>query len=221
MPKFIDLQGRRFGRLIVLYRDMTGHSNDRHTYWVCKCDCGRLKTVRSDDLRSGLVVSCGCYHAEVSSKIGSYINLKHGMSNSRLYKIWVGIKSRCYNKNVPAYKDYGGRGIFVCQSWAENFGEFEKWSFEHGYSDDLEVDRIDNNGPYSPQNCRWVSRKENCRNRRNNYQVEVNGTTYQSVAEAAERLKILPTTLNNQIKKHGKQLCFIERGGKRVWSSAS
>ena len=150
MPKFIDLQGRRFGRLIVLYRDMTGHSNDRHTYWVCRCDCGRLKTVRSDGLRSGLVVSCGCYHAEVSSKIGSYINLKHGMSNSRLYKIWVGIKSRCYNKNVPAYKDYGGRGIFVCQSWAENFGEFEKWSFEHGYSDDLEVDRIDNNGPYSP-----------------------------------------------------------------------
>ena len=78
MPKFIDLQGRRFGRLIVLYRDMTGHSNDRHTYWVCRCDCGRLKTVRSDDLRSGLVVSCGCYHAEVSSKIGSYVNLKHG-----------------------------------------------------------------------------------------------------------------------------------------------
>lgn len=68
MPKFIDLQGRRFGRLIVLYRDMTGHSNDRHTYWVCRCDCGKFKTVRSDDLRSGLVVSCGCYHAEVSSK---------------------------------------------------------------------------------------------------------------------------------------------------------
>ena len=221
MPKFIDLQGRRFGRLIVLYRDMTGHSNDRHTYWVCRCDCGRLKTVRSDGLRSGLVVSCGGYHAEVSSKIGSYINLKHGMSNSRLYKIWVGIKSRCYNKNVPAYKDYGGRGIFVCQSWAENFGEFEKWSFEHGYSDDLEVDRIDNNGPYSPQNCRWVSRKENCRNRRNNYQVEVNGIIYQSAAEAAEKLKILPTSLNNQIKKRGKRLCFIEEGGRKIWSSAS
>lgn len=221
MPQFIDLQGERFGRLTVLYRDITRYGNGRHTYWVCRCDCGKLKRARSDDLRSGLIVSCGCYHAEVTSKIGKYINLKHGMSNSRLFKIWSGIKSRCYNKNVPAYKNYGERGIFVYQSWIESFEEFKRWAFEHGYSDDLEIDRIDNNGPYSPQNCRWVSRKENCRNRRNNYSVEVNGVMYQSAAEAAEKLKILPTSLNNQIKKRGKRLCFIEEKGRKIWNSAS
>lgn len=171
MPKFIDLQGERFGRLTVLYRDVSRNGNSGHTYWMCRCDCGKLKTVRSDELRNELIVSCGCYHAEISSKIGKHINLKHGMSNSRLFKIWSGMKSRCYNKNLPAYKNYGGRGIFVCTSWIENFEEFEEWSFKHGYLDGLEIDRIDNNGPYSPQNCRWVSRKENCRNRRNNYPV--------------------------------------------------
>ena len=221
MPKFIDIKGKRFGRLTVLYRDMQHHGNKSRTYWVCRCDCGRLKAIRSDELRSGLVVSCGCYHAEVSSKIGSYINLKHGMSNSRLFKIWAGMKSRCYNKNVPAYKNYGGRGIFVYQSWIESFEEFERWAFEHGYSDDLEIDRIDNNGPYSPQNCRWVRRKENCRNRRNNYSVEINGVMYQSAAEAAEKLKILPTSLSNQIKKRGKRLRFIEKGGRKIWSNIS
>ena len=221
MPKFIDLQGERFGRLTVLYRDVSRNGSGGHTYWICRCDCGNFKTVRSDELRNGLIVSCGCYHAEITSEIGKRINLKHGMSNSRLFKIWPGMKARCYNKNVPAYKNYGERGISVCTSWIESFEEFEKWSFEHGYSDDLEVDRIDNNGPYSPQNCRWVSRKENCRNRRNNYQVEVNGIIYQSAAEATEKLKILPTSLNNQIKKRGKRLCFIEEGGRKIWSSAS
>lgn len=221
MPKFIDLQGERFGRLTVLYRDISRNGSRGHTYWICRCDCGKFKTVRSDELRNELIVSCGCYHAEITSEIGKRINLKHGMSNSRLFKIWSGMKARCYNKNVPAYKNYGGRGIFVCTLWIESFEEFEKWSFKHGYSDCLEIDRIDNNGPYSPQNCRWVSRKENCRNRRNNYQVEVNGIIYQSAAEAAEKLKILPTSLNNQIKKRGKRLCFIEEGGRKIWSSAS
>lgn len=221
MPKFIDLQGERFGRLTVLYRDVSRNGSGGHTYWICRCDCGNFKTVRSDELRNGLIVSCGCYHAEITSEIGKRINLKHGMSNSRLFKIWSGMKARCYNKNVPAYKNYGERGISVCTSWIESFEEFEKWSFKHGYSDCLEIDRIDNNGPYSPQNCRWVSRKENCRNRRNNYPVEVNGIIYQSAAEAAEKLKILPTSLNNQIKKRGKRLCFIEEGGRKIWSSAS
>lgn len=221
MPKFIDLQGERFGRLIVLYRDVSRNGNGGHTYWICRCDCGKFKTVRSDELRNELIVSCGCYHAEITSKVGKRINLKHGMSNSRLFKIWSGMKSRCYNKNVPAYKNYGGRGISICTSWIESFEEFEKWSFRHGYSDCLEIDRIDNNGPYSPENCRWISRKENCRNRRNNYPVEVNGIIYQSAAEAAEKLKILPTSLNNQIKKRGKRLCFIEEGGRKIWSSVS
>lgn len=221
MPKFIDLQGERFGRLTVLYRDVSRNGSGGHTYWICRCDCGNFKTVRSDELRNELIVSCGCYHAEITSEIGKRINLKHGMSNSRLFKIWSGMKARCYNKNVPAYKNYGERGISVCTSWIESFEEFEKWSFKHGYSDCLEIDRIDNNGPYSPQNCRWVSRKENCRNRRNNYSVEINGVMYQSAAEAAEKLKILPTSLNNQIKKRGKRLCFIEEGGRKIWSSAS
>lgn len=221
MPAFKNIQGERFGRLTVLYRDKRHFGRGDHTYWVCRCDCGKITRFRPDALKSGAVVSCGCYHAEISSEIGKYVNLKHGMSKSRLFRIWSDMKSRCYNKNTPSYKNYGNRGIYICESWIDNFEEFERWSFKHGYLDGLEIDRIDNNGPYSPQNCRWVSRKENCRNRRNNYPVEVNGIIYQSAAEAAEKLKILPTSLNNQIKKRGKRLRFIEEGGRKIWSSAS
>ena len=221
MPALENLQGKKYGRLTVLYRDKNHYGRGDHTYWVCECDCGKITRVRPDALKSGTVLSCGCYHAEVSSKIGKYVNMKHGMSNSRIFKIWAGMKSRCYNKNAPAYKNYGGRGIFVCQSWIENFEEFEKWAFEHGYSDDLEIDRIDNNGPYSPPNCRWVTRKENCRNRRNNYMIDINGVEYQSIAEAAEKLNILHSSISNQIKKHGKHLLFVEKGGRRLWRKAA
>lgn len=219
MPQFIDLQGERFGRLTVLYRDITRYGNGRHTYWVCRCDCGKLKRARSDDLRSGLIVSCGCYHAEVTSKIGKYINLKHGMSNSRLFKIWSGIKSRCYNKNVPAYKNYGERGIFVYQSWIESFEEFKRWAFEHGYSDDLEIDRIDNNGPYSPDNCRWVTAKENCRNKRVNKSVTINGIFYKTISEAAENVGVSASDICIQTKKRGNNLLFKKRGKRSEWMS--
>nr|DAR15148.1 MAG TPA: restriction alleviation protein [Caudoviricetes sp.] len=103
MPAFKNIQGERFGRLTVLYRDKRHFGRGDHTYWVCRCDCGKITRVRPDALKSGAVVSCGCYHAEISSEIGKYVNLKHGMSKSRLFRIWSDMKSKCAEtqKEVP------------------------------------------------------------------------------------------------------------------------
>lgn len=221
MGKFQDLSGMKFGRLTVVSRDNSYYGRGSHTYWLCKCDCGNTTKVRTDALKSGSVVSCGCYHSEISSDIASKINFKHGLSRSRLFRIWKNIQTRCYNQKCPAFSNYGGRGISMCEEWKNDFLSFFLWSTNNGYEPGLEIDRIDNNGPYAPGNCRWITRKENCRNRRNNYQVEVNGVVYQSAAEAAEKLNIFSSSLNNQIKKHGKRLYFIEKEGRKIWSSAS
>ena len=221
MPALQNLQGKKYGRLTVLYRDKSHFGRGDHTYWVCRCDCGRITKVRPDALKSGTVVSCGCYHSEISSDIASKINFKHGLSRSRLFGIWKNIQTRCYNQKSPAFSNYGGRGISMCEEWKNDFLSFFLWSTNNGYEPGLEIDRIDNDGPYAPKNCRWITRKENCRNRRNNYQVEINGVIYQSAAEAAEKLNIFSSSLNNQIKKRGKRLCFIEKGGRKIWSSAS
>ena len=221
MPALQNLQGKKYGRLTVLYRDKSHFGCGEHTYWVCRCDCGRITKVRPDALKSGTVVSCGCYHSEISSDIASKINFKHGLSRSRLFGIWKNIQTRCYNQKSPAFSNYGGRGISMCEEWKNDFLSFFLWSTNNGYEPGLEIDRIDNDGPYAPRNCRWITRKENCRNRRNNYQVEINGVIYQSAAEAAEKLNIFSSSLNNQIKKRGKRLCFIEKGGRKIWSSAS
>lgn len=221
MGKFQDLSGMKFGRLTVLSRDNSCYGRGNHTYWFCKCDCGNTTRARTDALKSGAVVSCGCYHSEISSNIASKINLKHGLSRSRLFGIWKNIQTRCYNRKCPAFPNYGGRGISMCEEWKNDFLSFFLWSTSNGYEPGLEIDRIDNNGSYTPENCRWVTRKENCRNRRNNYQVEINGVIYQSAAEAAEKLNIFSSSLNNQIKKRGKRLRFIEKGGRKIWSSTS
>ena len=221
MPALQNLQGKKYGRLTVLYRDKSHFGRGDHTCWVCRCDCGRITKVRPDALKSGTVVSCGCYHSEISSDIASKINFKHGLSRSRLFGIWKNIQTRCYNQKSPAFSNYGGRGISMCEEWKNDFLSFFLWSTNNGYEPGLEIDRIDNDGPYAPKNCRWITRKENCRNRRNNYQVEINGVIYQSAAEAAEKLNIFSSSLNNQIKKRGKRLCFIEKGGRKIWSSAS
>lgn len=157
MPKYIDLTGQRFGRLVAIEKERTVGGR---AFWKCKCDCGEEKTVSSNHLRMGTVQSCGCLNAELCRERIAKINTTHGKSNTRLYRIWAGMLRRCFNARADNYEYYGARGITVCDEWKNSFQTFYDWSMVNGYADNLSIDREDVNGNYEPTNCRWVTMKE-------------------------------------------------------------
>lgn len=161
------ITGQKFGRLTALYKLNNYHK--RATYWLCVCDCGNLVEVRGTNLRYGQTKSCGCLNKDVITI--------HGKSNSRLHRIWSHMKTRCYNTNSKNYKDYGGRGIAVCDEWKDNFQAFYNWSMVNGYDDTLTIDRIDVNGNYEPNNCRWITNEEQQHNKRCCLYFTVKGKT--------------------------------------------
>lgn len=141
-------------------------------------------------------MSCGCLNKEINRKR----QLTHGMTKTRLYREWRGIKSRCNKERDANYPRYGGRGITVCQEWLDSFEAFRDWALANGYQDDLTIDRIDNDGPYSPENCRWKSRQEQQRNRSNNRQITHNGIT-KTMAQWAEENNIPYSTFRRRLDK--------------------
>lgn len=164
MPAFIDLTGQRFGRLTVISRTA---NEGKAVAWSCKCECGNETITTGTRLRAGRVKSCGCYSKEVTS-IRSTI---HHQSHKRLYNVWSNMKGRCYNINNPHYKEYGGRGIKVCEEWRHDYQAFHDWAYANGYDDkapkyECTIDRINNDGDYSPSNCRFVGMTEQRHNRR-------------------------------------------------------
>lgn len=167
--KLYDLTGMKFGRWTVLGR--AGSDGQRAATWICRCECGAERIVRGYALRYGHTSSCGCLQSEQISNR----NRKHDGSHTHIYMVWDGIKKRCYNQNEPAYKNYGARGIKMCNKWLNSFPAFREWSFSHGYKDGLSIDRIDVNGDYCPENCRWVDAKTQCNNKRNNRLITFNG----------------------------------------------
>lgn len=165
-----SLYGNHFGRLTVI--DVAYKKNNK-TYFNCLCSCGKLTVVCKYDLIENHTRSCGCI---VKEKLKEN-RLKHGAYQTRLYRVWQSMKNRCLAKNSKRYKDYGGRGITICEEWVNDFENFKKWALENGYSDELTIDRIDNDGNYCPENCRWATKFEQSHNRRSNHYLTYNGKT--------------------------------------------
>lgn len=170
MGKHIDLGGKRFGRLTVTEEFFVDKHGRRR--WKCFCECGKSVYVTTNNLTSGHTKSCGCWNKEVKAKT----HTKHGMSQSRIYSIWSNMKARCECETNDAYHLYGGRGIKVCDEWRD-FNNFAKWARENGYRKDLTIDRIDNDGDYCPDNCRWATAKEQGNNTRTCKMITYNGET--------------------------------------------
>lgn len=168
MKTLIDISGKRFGFLTVLYHDEEESKRKRKSMWLCRCDCGKQKHCESYQLRNGKTVSCGCRRIDRP-------HITHGKTNTTIYRKWQSMKARCGNPNTPHYSYYGGRGIRVCEEWENDFSAFYKWSVENGYKDGLSLDRIDFNGNYEPGNCRWVELKMQQRNKRDTVFVSVEG----------------------------------------------
>ncbi len=185
----IDLTGQRFGRLVVI--DQAPSDKAGHTCWNCLCDCGRKTVVAGIKLKSGQIVSCGCKRDES--------RIRHGKYHTRLYTIWGNMKQRCGNPRNTSFRRYGGRGIKVCQEWANSFEAFYKWAMAHGYADNLQIDRIDNDGDYTPDNCRWIPQSENLNHTSRNVFITIDGDK-KTVAEWAKITGVNEKTIRNRLK---------------------
>jgi hypothetical protein len=194
MGNFIDLTGKNFGSLKVIER---AENQNKRVMWLCQCNCAKntIKKVQSSHLISGKIISCGCVKGT-----------KHGLSQTKIYNVYVSIKQRCYNENCDIYINYGERGIRVCEEWLGESGfiSFYNWSNANGYKEGLSIDRIDVNGNYEPSNCRWATIKEQSLNKRSSTLLTLKGVT-KNISEWSKEYNIPVNTIRGRIKK-GKSL---------------
>lgn len=188
-----SLVGERFNKLIVLepYGKRKRPCGKSVNLWKCKCDCGNYTIVDTNSLRRDKVKSCGC------------LSYKHLENKSRLHQIWCGMRKRCKNPNNIAYKNYGGRGIAICPEWDSDdtgFLSFREWALKNGYKENLSLDRIDVNGNYTPDNCKWATPKEQARNTRKNKLITYKDTT-KCLAEWAEEYNMTYSALISRLRR--------------------
>ena len=160
--KLIDLTGNKFGRLTVICR---GKNKKKKTYWLCKCECGNVKEIQGGNLKLGDTKSCGCIE-----NIG---NTKHKLSNHFLYGTWKAMKTRCHSEKHVSFKDYGSKGIKVCDEWMDSPESFINWAMSSGYEYGLTLERKDNDKGYNPENCKWATRMEQARNTSRNRWINI------------------------------------------------
>ena len=180
MKNIKDYSNKKYGKLIVKYAFRDKLKNK--TMAFCECECGKTKIISMGNLQSGKTKSCGCGHK------------KHHQTNTRLYNIWKGIKQRCYNKNNQAYKYYGKRNIIMCDIWKNDFISFMEWALENGYEKNLTIDRIDVNGNYCPENCRWITSAQQNTNKRTYKKIFYENELY-SAKEFSKKFGIKYRTL--------------------------
>ncbi len=196
-----DYTGMRFGRLTVLEPTDERKKPGNNVYWLCKCDCGNIIKVPTSEFRvNARTKSCGCLGREKLQKR----NTTHGGSRDRLYTVWMSTRRRCYDEKLKEYKNYGKRGIKVCE-YFEKYENFKKWAMENGYVPtakygECTLDRIDTSKGYCPENCRWVSLKEQENNRRNNTRVTYNGET-KTITQWEQKFGMTKGLLRDRLKR--------------------
>lgn len=196
MKKEVDITGVKNNYLTAVRRE-NNYKGTRDNYWVCKCDCGKLTIVRKYDFLHGKTKSCGCR----SNEIKSASKFKHGdaKKDTPLYYVWSSMRQRCNNSNHPAYKNYGSRGISVCKEW-DDYSVFKEWALASGYKKGLSLDRIDNDGNYCPENCKWSTFIEQQNNRRCSFYITYNGIT-RTATEWSRIVNKSDTTIKERIKR--------------------
>lgn len=188
-----DLIGKNFGYLTVVAREENTKGGSAR--WKCLCKCGNFTVTTTFRLNSGKCQSCGCKRYESHNRI-------HGMTKTDIHNKWLQIKQRCLDKNYKSYQRYGAVGITICDEWKNDFVSFMKWSYQNGYKEGLSIDRIDNSKGYSPDNCRWVTRKDQCNNRRSNIKITYQGKT-QNLKQLCEELNIKYSFVYQRMYKQG------------------
>ena len=186
--RLIDLTGQRFGHLVVI--EYAGRNERRESLWRCHCDCGNESVVRGDVLRRGTTESCGCGKG-----------LKHGHHQKPWYSSYKAMMERCYLPSSGNYKRYGGNGVTVCEEW-HDINNFAKWAETSGYAPGLTIDRIDSSKGYSPDNCRWATKKQQSNNRKNTVFYTYKGET-KALTDWASILGINRYTLYDRIERRG------------------
>lgn len=171
----LNLLGQRFGRLVVIKEC---EPINKHSVWLCKCDCGNVKKVQLSSLRRGLTTSCGCKQKEIAKANAT----RHGHHADRLYPIWKSMKQRCYNPNTKDRKYYKDSDVTVCNEWLNDYNAFREWAYANGYDEnakffDCTLDRINPFGNYEPSNCRWVNNYTQQHNKKKDWKGEQNGRT--------------------------------------------
>lgn len=221
VDRFKDISGRRFGLLTAI---VPVGRKDTRTVWRCVCECGKSTIASVSALTLGYRKSCGCLRPKPPAaglRGEQNYAYKHGGciggSADRLYSIWNDMNRRCFDDRRDDFSRYGGRGISVCEEWRSSYIAFRDWAISNGYQDSLTIDRIDVNGNYCPENCRWATLIEQANNRRNNHEISYNGQTL-SLAATAREYGVPVTTLNSRIKRRWDIQAAIETpvGGRRI-----